>query len=92
MSRVHDITGQRFGRLVVLRYLGLRHDKAYWRCVCDCGVRHDASGQALRTGQTKSCGCLRREVSREQLEKNIAASGLRRGQARCPWARRNAAW
>lgn len=58
MGKLIDLTGQRFGRLVVLDYLGLnKHRKAVWRCRCDCGKNVTAIGTELRSGHTKSCGC-----------------------------------
>jgi hypothetical protein len=53
-----DITGQRFGNLVVLRRSGTTIDtggQAIWDCICDCGAKHSALGQALRRGTTTRC-------------------------------------
>lgn len=57
-----DIVGQRFGRLVVLRYAG-SHKRGYalWECLCDCGNVKTVIGSHLRTGSTRSCNCLRSE-------------------------------
>lgn len=56
-----DLTGQRFGRLTVIELTG-RHDwRLRWRCACDCGTIKIVGGDPLRTGRTKSCGCLGRE-------------------------------
>lgn len=59
-----DLTGQRFGRLVVVRYLGRpRNSKSslsthsLWECLCDCGKTSRPNSQSLRKGKTKSCGC-----------------------------------
>lgn len=58
MKRIGDLTGQRFGRLVVVKLIG--KDKFYdkiWECKCDCGnVVHVKQGH-LRSGHTTSCGC-----------------------------------
>lgn len=56
-----DLTGQRFGKLVVLKEAQVRGIHKYWLCQCDCGsdpkeIRHDH----LRGGQI-SCGCARNE-------------------------------
>ena len=59
-----DITGQRFGRLVVLRYAP-EWKGGYWRVRCDCGTEFFAEGTAMRHGRTRSCGCLRQEFCRE---------------------------
>lgn len=59
-----DLTGQRFGRLVVLRKSeGNRpNDKGriFWECQCDCGNQVSVRAGALTSGNTKSCGCARR--------------------------------
>jgi hypothetical protein len=58
-----DHTGQRFGRLLVLGKSSMRlsgRDTA-WDCACDCGTNKTVRGYLLRTGQTKSCGCIGRE-------------------------------
>lgn len=58
-KRYDDLTGQRFGRLVVLEEAGRRNRHPVWRCRCDCGGEHITAGVSLRAGLTKSCGCLR---------------------------------
>lgn len=60
-----DMTGQRFGRLAVIRRNGSRKKGrgclALWLCACDCGVELTVDGSSLRSGNTSSCGCVRRE-------------------------------
>jgi hypothetical protein len=61
MTKLRDLTGQRFGRLVV-RGRAPSRDKngdAYWLCQCDCGGNKEASTHNLRRGTPFSCGCLR---------------------------------
>ncbi len=66
MGNLIDLTGQRFGRLVVLGREGnarIGKDGQYrpaWRCICDCGTECIVAGTNLRSGNTKSCGCLRK--------------------------------
>lgn len=62
MGKVIDITGQRFGKLIVLYHDGFEEKQrlALWRCVCDCGKATLVQGARLRSGHTKSCGCLRK--------------------------------
>lgn len=57
-----NIAGQRFGRLVAISSV-YSPEKGYtvWECVCDCGGRARTRACALRTGNTASCGCIRRE-------------------------------
>ena len=65
-----DLTGQKFGRLTALEFCGIQHHKARWRCACDCGLSVIVSANNLRSGNTKSCGCLRREMTRKRGEAN----------------------
>lgn len=51
-----DLTGKRFGNLVVLRYAGT--SLCRWECACDCGNITSVIGQGLREGISKSCGCM----------------------------------
>lgn len=62
----NDISGQRFGRLVVLGYAEPGPDrKRPWVCRCDCGqVVVVGSAYHLTSGNTKSCGCLRADSAR----------------------------
>lgn len=68
MGKKIDLTGQRFGRLLVIREAGRdKHGNVLWLCRClgkhgdDCGKEVVVSGNDLRDGHTKSCGCLKRE-------------------------------
>ncbi|MBQ4495407.1 MAG: hypothetical protein II968_06525 [Selenomonadaceae bacterium] len=62
MAAIKDLTGQRFGRLTVLEFVGIKKHHAQWKCKCDCGNIFIAKGTTLRDGTTKSCGCLHRDV------------------------------
>jgi len=66
MSKVIDLTGKRFGRLIVMsRAKNSNGRKAMWNCACDCDGTTIAFGQNLRSGDTKSCGCLQKERASE---------------------------
>lgn len=75
MSKFLDLTGQRFGRLVVLdgTYEHITPTGNHYRkhkCICDCGnYTYVASGR-LRDGSTRSCGCWRKEVLTKQARAN----------------------
>lgn len=62
MGKIKDLTGQKFGRLTVLKYshAGKNH-RSYWNCICDCGKTVVANGKTLLNGDKRSCGCLRIE-------------------------------
>ena len=63
MSKLIDLTGQRFGRLVVLKKDDNRLTKcgSYWICQCDCGKIKSIRSSSLRNGDIQSCGCYRTE-------------------------------
>jgi hypothetical protein len=64
-----DLTNQRFGRLVVLRPCGRdKWGKLLWECRCDCGEIKIVGKHDLLTGNTRSCGCLAREVRAANLK------------------------
>jgi hypothetical protein len=73
-----DISGQRFGRLVVVERDGSKNGKAVWRCVCDCGETTFVITSELRCGDTKSCGCQRRDVC-SALGKRTSCANSKRG-------------
>ena len=60
-----DMAGWRFGRLLVERVSGYSKDGRHitWLCKCDCGAKPVVIGWLLRSGFTKSCGCLSRETT-----------------------------
>lgn len=74
MGKVVDLTGQRFGRLTVIKraddYIELsgRH-RVRWLCKCDCGNYCVTSADRLKSGKTRSCRCLSSELSRKRLKK-----------------------
>lgn len=56
-KRFTDITGKSFGRLVAVEFVGISGG-AKWRCKCDCGKELVVASASLRSGNTRSCGCL----------------------------------
>ncbi len=58
-----DMKGRRCGRLLVLSFCAPVGDgRAKWLCLCDCGKQVSVLGKHLRCGNTRSCGCIQREV------------------------------
>lgn len=71
MGKVVDLTGQRFGRLTVIRRSGTgKGRQSQWFCKCDCGADVFALSHNLRSGNTNSCGCLRVDMAKEQHTKH----------------------
>lgn len=60
--RLVDLTGKRFGMLTVLRRADYNKGKnVVWVCKCDCGNVVDKVGNYLKTGDTLSCGCFKKQ-------------------------------
>lgn len=74
-SLKHDLTGQRFGRVVVLARSERTGADTLWSCVCDCGRHVDAASAGLRRGRITSCGCQKTIRARSM---GLANAGLRR--------------
>lgn len=70
MSRLIDLAGIRFGKLIVVQYI--RKNKfgvLYWLCKCDCGNSKTTRGSNLRDGLTKSCGCIQKKMASDLCRK-----------------------
>lgn len=90
LKRVDDLTGMRFHRLTVIergpnRGTGTK-TKAQWRCSCECGEMVVIPGYSLKTGNTKSCGCLRREKNIENGKKLNLSHGMSGTRVHTIWA------
>lgn len=56
-----DRTNAKYGNLTAIEAVGINaHKKTIWRCVCDCGKIINVIGSHLSSGNTTSCGCLKR--------------------------------
>ncbi|MCL2310958.1 MAG: hypothetical protein FWC41_00505 [Firmicutes bacterium] len=71
MSKLIDITGEKFHKLTVIKRVENKNNKAYWLCKCDCDKDKEVivSGNNLKTGSVKSCGCLISEMKLIKKEK-----------------------
>lgn len=57
-----DLTGQTFGRLIVIKPIGQKRYNYVWECECNCGKTVHVLGARLCSGKTSSCGCLKQEL------------------------------
>lgn len=73
--RFIDLTGQRFGRLVVLARAPTRGRHRCWLCRCDCGRETVPQAGSLRGGLTRSCGCFRDERLDEGINRSHGRTG-----------------
>lgn len=73
-NKFKDITNKKFNRLTAIEYI--KKDKysrhALWKCICDCGNKVYTTRRKLEIGDSKSCGCLKKEYN-NRLATGIAA-------------------
>ena len=68
MSKLKDLTGQKFGRLTVMKQAESKSGNTRWLCQCECGNPKLIFGTNLMNNSTKSCGCLRMETSTNNIK------------------------
>jgi len=71
MAKLVDLTGQKFGKLVVLhrdvcKEKEKNNNTTYWKCKCECGNEISVASGSLKSGNTRSCGCLMTELKRQR--------------------------
>ncbi len=52
-----DITGERYGQLIVICRASAAGERLKWKCKCECGAQKTINGSAIKSGKTTSCGC-----------------------------------
>lgn len=67
-----DLTGYIYDRWRVINFAGFNSKrKATWSCMCQCGNTRIVAAASLRSGKSKSCGCLQREVMSKTGKNNL---------------------
>ncbi|HGS8960199.1 TPA: AP2 domain-containing protein [Clostridioides difficile] len=66
----NDLTNRKFGRLTAIKSTNKKAKSGHyiWICKCDCGNEIEVIESSLTTGKTRSCGCLQKEVMRENIK------------------------
>lgn len=78
MPRKKDLTGQKFGRLTVIKQDGkYKNGARLWICKCECGNEKRVAGTHLVSGKIKSCGCLLIETTIERNKTEKVKHGKR---------------
>ncbi len=75
MGAFIDLTGQQFSRLRVVKRIGTKNGSPLWQCICDCGKMTEATTRNLRTGDTKSCGCIHSQQLVIRNRRNMVHGG-----------------
>jgi len=70
MSAKIDLTGNKYGRLIVIKEMGRKRKEVCWLCKCSCGNEVVVNGYALRSGHTSSCGCYMKDQTRDKNAKH----------------------
>ena len=71
-ERSVDLTGQQFGRLTVIEPIKNANGSIKkWKCQCECGKITVCCRENLQSGTTRSCGCLREEIRKDNMRKAI---------------------
>jgi len=72
MGKIIDLSGQQFGKLTVIERAnkpeGSSSTAAFWKCRCECGTEKIISGNVLRQGKAKSCGCYNKQYHYNNTE------------------------
>jgi hypothetical protein len=66
MGKLIDMIGKKFHRLTIISRAENEGTRAAWNCVCECGNTITLNGKQIRSGHTKSCGCIRKETTAKQ--------------------------
>lgn len=63
VGKVLELKGRVYERLTVIKFLGVTKRRAIWLCQCSCGNKTKVCTSYLQSGKTRSCGCLKRELT-----------------------------
>ena len=70
-NNIKDLTNQRFGKLLVLKFIETKNRRAQWLCQCDCGNQKIIDSGSLLSGKIYSCGCFKKSIGEAEIEKYL---------------------
>lgn len=70
MANFKDLTGKKYGKLVVVFRDANLHNKVTWFCRCDCGNTATVKGENLKNGKSTSCGCFQKQSAKSRMTKH----------------------
>lgn len=74
MPKIIDLSGKRFGKLIVRNLIGRKNNHTVFLCICDCGKLTEVLSNNLRRNHTTSCGC-----ASDEHKRNFVANGITHG-------------
>ena len=84
MTTMRNLVGEKFGLLTVVELVGKnKHGHLLWHCKCDCGNNGISSGEQIKSGIKKSCGCLKKTQQGLSRDKSSLYSTWRGMMRRC---------
>jgi hypothetical protein len=84
--QIKEETGHKYGRLTVQSFACVKHRKAYWNCLCECGEKVTVIGTSLRNGGTKSCTCFRIDETVRRSIKHLHSIAGAKTKAYTTWS------
>lgn len=63
LKQIIEVIGQKFGQLTVIKHIENKNGHAYMECLCSCGKTTITTINRLKSGSTKSCGCLNKGIN-----------------------------
>ena len=73
MANYEDLTGKKFGKLTAIKPTTKRNisHRVIWLCACECGNQTEVSADHLKSGNTKSCGCIGKDSYIKNLQNTL---------------------
>lgn len=77
-NQIEDLTGQTFGFLTVLEFTGQKNKdgRPIWKCKCQCGRVKNVDSHCLKSGGTKSCGCIGKSYGEKIIENFLIENNI----------------
>lgn len=76
-AKLKDLSGQRFGHLLVLKWLGTINNNSKYLVQCDCGKEYEIYAQNLTQGSTTSCGCIRESHGEQKIREILSNNNIK---------------
>ena len=75
-ATLKDLTGQKFGHLQVLKFIGTINGNSKYLVKCDCGKEYQIYGNNLTQGYTTSCGCVKESRGQQKIREILSSNNI----------------